>query len=148
MGWIGGAVLLSSAVVTLAVATGSAQAHRVACFESVNPHGVNIPPAGQTPPGNGPGQNEDGFWLLSTPGSDGRIVVVDLGTGTEFGPYANGTTIKYTQAPGATPHEQSIGSDMGQAGAVATHIFGQGDMGVHAVGSDPIKVCLVPPPPK
>ena len=62
--------------------------------------GVN--PAGHEPKGS----NEDGFWrLLATDAVDPnpQIFVVDSGTGTIFGPYPNGTNIKYTEANGATP---------------------------------------------
>jgi hypothetical protein len=80
------------------------------------------------------------------------IYVVDSGSGTVFGPFASGTTIKYTQAPGATPSIKAIGSTNGQAGAIAWHIIGNGDMQVYAVddsGNQSATVaCLVPPPPK
>jgi hypothetical protein len=69
-----------------------------------------------------------------------------------FGPYASGTTIKYTQAPGATPSEKTIGSPNGQAGAVTVHLKGTGDAFVFATdasGNESATVsCLVPPPPK
>lgn len=105
--------------------------------------GVN--PAGHVPNGS----NEDGFWLLlATDAVDPnpQIFVVDSGTGTIFGPYTNGTNIKYTEANGATP-SASPGS-----GAVAWQIKGQGDMQIYAVDgsgnqSAPL-FCLVPPPPK
>jgi hypothetical protein len=117
------------------------------CVESVNPHGQTIPPAGQTPPGNGPGQNEDGFYEIGSDGS-GDVVVTDLGSGTVFGPYPSGTVIKYTQATGATPGEKTIGSDNGQAGAVTVHITGTGDFSVTPVGGGTSVTCLVPRPPK
>jgi hypothetical protein len=118
-----------------------------ACVETVNPHGENVPPAGSTTlPGPSGGQNEDGFYLIgSNTGVD--VFVVDLGTGTVFGPYPSGTVVKYTQSPGATPNEKKIGSDSGQAGAVEVHIQGQGDMGVRTADSGVVE-CLVPPPPK
>jgi hypothetical protein len=120
------------------------------CKEYVNPHGKTIPPAGLTPPGTNPrgGENPDGFYQVgSTGGVD--VYVVDLGSGIRFGPYPGGTTIKYTQAPGATPGAKSIGSDTGQAGAVEVHITGTGDFEiVPAVGDGPTQTCLVPPPPK
>jgi hypothetical protein len=105
--------------------------------------GVN--PAGQEPKGS----NEDGFWLLSATDAvdpNPQIFVVDSGTGTTFGPYTNGTNIKYTEANGATP------SATAGSGAVAWQIKGQGDMQIYAVDgsgnqSDPL-FCLVPPPPK
>jgi hypothetical protein len=117
------------------------------CEESVNPHGQTIPPAGSsTLPGPQGGQNEDGFYLISsTTGVD--VIVVDTGSGTEFGPYPSGTVVKYTEANGATPTEKTIGSTSGQAGAVLVHITGTGDMGVRTSDSG-ITVCFVPPPPK
>jgi hypothetical protein len=110
-----------------------------ACVPGVNPAGKNIPNA----------QNEDGFWQLNATDAvdpNPQIFVVDSGTGTVFGPYANGTNIKYVQAPGATP------SATPGSGAVAWLIKGQGDMQIFAVDgsgnqSDPLS-CLVPPPPK
>jgi hypothetical protein len=116
------------------------------CQEYVNPHGQNIPPAGATLPGPNGGQNDDGFYLISS-NVGTPVRVVDLGTGTTFGPYDSGTVVKYTQAPGKTPSEQKIGSDNGQAGAVLVHITGQGDMGVESIDGN-IVSCLVPPPPK
>ena len=118
-----------------------------ACDEGTNPHGKNVPKATN--------QNPDGFYLLTGADNldaDPEIWVVDSGSGTVFGPYASGTTIKYTQAPGATPSEKSIGSSKGQAGAVMVHITGTGDALVYATDSSgnvsaPAS-CLVPPPPK
>jgi hypothetical protein len=129
-----------------------ASAHVPQCTEYVNPHGQNIPPAGSTTlPGPNGGQNEDGFYLI---GSDvgTPVTVVDAGTGTSFGPFPSGTVVKYTQAPGATPSEQPMGSnngqsDNGQAGAVFVHITGQGDMNVVSIDGA-VTSCLVPPPPK
>jgi hypothetical protein len=124
-----------------------ASAHQPACVESVNPHGQTIPPAGSTTlPGPRGGQNEDGFYLISS-NTGVAVFVVDQGSGATFGPYPSGSTIKYTQAPGSTPSEKTIGSDSGQAGAVIVHITGTGDMGVRTADSG-IVSCLVPPPPK
>jgi hypothetical protein len=128
--------------------SGTAFAHIPACVENVNPHGQTIPPAGlTTAPGTNPnsGQNDDGFYLISS-NTGLPVVVVDLGSGTTFGPYPSGTVVKYTQAPGATPSAKSIGSTNGQAGAVFVHITGTGDMGVRIEGST--VSCLVPPPPR
>jgi hypothetical protein len=137
------------ALAMLAVTAAPASAHTPQCAENVNPHGQNIPPAGfTTAPGTNPnsGQNDDGFYII---GSDvgTPVMVVDLGTGTTFGPFDSGTVVKYTQAPGKTPSEEKIGSTNGQAGAVLVHITGQGDMGVESVDGT-IVSCLVPPPPK
>ena len=129
-------------------ASGTASAHVPACVESFNPHGQTIPPAGwSTSPGTNPnsGQNDDGFYLIRSDSGE-PVFVVDLGSGTIFGPYPSGSTVKYTQAPGATPNAKSIGSTNGQAGAVVIHITGTGDMGVRIEGNT--ITCLVPPPPR
>jgi hypothetical protein len=117
------------------------------CQETVNPHGQTTPPAGSTTlPGPRGGQNEDGFYLVSSStGED--VFVVDSGSGTVFGPYPSGTVVKYTEANGATPSAKKIGSTNGQAGAVLVHVTGTGDMGVRTSTSG-ITVCLVPPLPK
>ena len=138
-----------AALALVAVPAGPASAHVPQCVESVNPHGQTVPPAGfTTSPGTNPnsGQNDDGFYLISSDvGTD--VFVVDLGSGTVFGPFASGTVVKYTQAPGSTPSEKTIGSDNGQAGAVEVHITGTGDMGVRSIDGNTVS-CLVPPPPK
>src|SRR3954447_23231014 len=141
-------LLISAIAFAPVVAIASpAAAHRPACVENVNPHGQNVPPAGSTTlPGPNGGQNEDGFYKISSD-TGVQVFVVDQGSGTVFGPYPSGSTIKYTQAPGSTPSEKKIGSDNGQAGAVITHITGTGDMGVKTSDSGVIS-CLVPPPPK
>jgi hypothetical protein len=126
----------------------AASAHVPACVESVNPDGQNNPPAGlTTSPGTNPnsGQNDDGFYLISS-NTGLPVIVVDLGSGTTLGPFPSGSTVKYMQAPGATPNAKNIGSANGQAGAVVVHITGTGDMGVRIEGST--VSCLVPPPPR
>ena len=131
----------------LAVPAQPAFAHNPQCVEFVNPHGQTIPPAGSTTlPGPNGGQNEDGFYKISSDVGT-QVFVVDLGSGTIFGPYASGTVVKYTQAPGSTPSAKKIGSDSGQAGAVEVHITGTGDMGVKSIDGNIVN-CLVPPPPK
>lgn len=122
-----------------------------ACTESVNPHGKNIPKAGQ----KSPGQNEDGFYELTAEEEleEGQgIYVLDLGSGHVFGPFANGDVVKYTQASGAEPTMKKMGSENGKAGAVSYHLTGQGDFAVYTSdGSDnesDHQVCLVPEPPK
>ncbi len=81
--------------------------------------------------------------------SGSATIVLDTGSGTVFGPFPSGTKIKYTQAPGATPSQQTIGSAQGQAGAVQYHITGTGDASVYPTGEpDHAVSCLVPPPPK
>jgi hypothetical protein len=131
------------------LSAGTAQAHHAFCTETVNPHGQTTPPAGSTTlPGPNGGQNEDGFYLLSTD-SGVDVFVLDTGSGTVFGPFPSGTKIKYTQAPGATPGQEKIGSTQGQAGAVQYHITGTGDASVYPTGEpDRAVSCLVPPPPK
>jgi hypothetical protein len=109
-----------------------------ACVPGVNP-------AGHEPKGS----NEDGHWRLNVTDAvdpNPQIFVVDSGTGTVFGPYPNGTNLKYVQAPGVTP------SATPGPGAVSWLIKGKGDMQIFAVDgsgneSDPLS-CLVPPPPK
>jgi hypothetical protein len=136
-------------VLALGIA-GTAQAHRATCVETTNPHGQNVPPAGfTTEPGTNPksGQNDDGFYELGTTSGEDVVFVEDGGSHTIFGPFPVGTKIKYTQAPGAKPEEKKIGSENGEAGAVAAHITGTGDMFVFS--GDGVRVaCLVPPPPK
>ncbi len=142
-------LLPMAAVAAMVMPSGSAWAHVPACVENVNPHGQTIPPAGfTTSPGTNPrsGQNDDGFYLISS-NTGVSVFVVDLGSGTTFGPYASGTVVKYTQAPGATPSVKDIGSTNGEAGAVFVHITGTGDMGVRTSDSGPV-TCLVPPPPR
>jgi hypothetical protein len=118
------------------------------CEETTNPHGQTVPPAGSTTlPGPKGGQNEDGFYRVSS--ADGSpVFVVDTGSGTVFGPFPSGTKIKYTEANGATPSQKKIGSTSGQAGAVSWHITGTGDAAVFSVTDPTLVPCLVPPPPK
>jgi len=133
----------------MALFAGMAQAHQGICTETTNPHGQTTPPAGSTTlPGPNGGQNEDGFYLISSnTGKD--VFVKDLGSGTIFGPFPSGTKIKYTQAPGATPSSKKIGSTTGQAGAVKYHITGTGDALVYPTGEpNHGALCKVPPPPK
>ncbi len=44
------------------------------------------------------------------------MFVTDTGSGTVFGPFPVGTTIKYTEANGATPSSKKMGSSNGEAG--------------------------------
>src|SRR4051812_40582959 len=140
-------VMALASIAAVGLFAGAAQAHQGICTETTNPHGQNVPPAGSTTlPGPNGGQNEDGFYLISS-NTGVNVFVVDQGTGTTFGPYPSGTVVKYTEANGATPSVKSIGSTEGQAGAVLVHIQGQGDMGVRTSDSGVLS-CLVPPPPK
>jgi Mg-chelatase subunit ChlD len=109
-------------------------------------------PAGHTPPaGNNPhsGQNPDGFYVLNvTDNADPnpQIFIHDSDSAAVFGPFANGTTIKLTQAPGATPSQKP------GTGDVDWKIKLKGDAELFFVDasgntSGPV-TCLVPPPPK
>ncbi|MCK5026948.1 MAG: hypothetical protein KAS07_00865 [Candidatus Pacebacteria bacterium] len=128
---------------------------KVACIETTNPHGKNVPPAGHTTlPGSKGGQNEDGFYQLLTKDvvdPNSGIYVKDTESGIIFGPFENGTKIKYTEA-NSLPKKKKIGSDKGEAGDVLWHITGNGDAAVYAVdfsGNESAHVpCLVPPLPK
>ena len=139
--------LLPGFTQTITVEIPDVTAPTVACTEGTNPHGATVPPARN--------QNPDGFYLLTAEDNldpDPMIWVVDSGSGEVFGPYPSGTTIKYTEAPGGTPSEKTIGSANGRAGAVTVHLTGTGDAVVHATdasgnASDPTW-CLVPPPPR
>ncbi len=123
------------------------------CTESVNPSGKKIPPAGSTTlPGAKGGQNEDGFYEII--GSDAEDSTVDVfvtnaSGSVTFGPFAPGSVVKITEAPGATPSSKPMG---GADSAVAAHIRLDGDAFVYAVDSfgefSPVVSCLVPPPPK
>jgi hypothetical protein len=127
----------------------------VSCVESVNPHGSNIPPAGSTTlPGAKGGQNEDGFYrLIAVDAVDPhpQIFVGTAATPALFGPFASGTTVKITEAPGGTPAIKPMGSSDGQAGAVSAHIRLNADALITAFdasGGAASVTCLVPPPPK
>ena len=103
-------LVLGTLVLTaiLIAGTGTASAHVPFCEESVNPHGQNTPPAGSTTlPGPNGGQNEDGFYKI---GSDVGTDVTIVTGGVTFGPFASGSVVKYTQAPGASPTQKTIGS--------------------------------------
>lgn len=120
------------------------------CIESVNPAG-KVPKA---PGKGGQGQNQDGFYMIGAtddvwPDDSLQILVQDDETGTVFGPYPNGTVIKYVEANGATPSERSIGGPNSQ---VDVKIKGQGDASVFAIDGSGNESegtsCLVPPAPK
>lgn len=117
------------------------------CTPADNPAG-NEPQAGN----RSPGQNEDGYYQLTALDAvdpDPEIFLVDTGSGTVFGPFTHGTTVKYTQSPGATPTQKQIG---GPGSQVQWHIKGTGDAAVFAVdasGNESAQVrCLVPPQPQ
>ena len=111
------------------------------------------PPSAGCPEGPNPGgavpasKNPDGFFRLT--GSDlvdtaPQIWLRDTGSGTVFGPYADGQKIKYTQN-GATPSVKPMPGGI-------LKITGTGDAAVWATdfsgnSSAPV-MCLVPRPPK
>ena len=117
----------------------------VACRPTTNPSGNNIPPAGSNPKS---GQNPDGFYVLLAiddvdPNPD--ITVSDTGSSFVAGPYASGTKIKLTQAPGAKPNVKP------GPGEIDWHITLKGDAVVTATdgsGNSASVQCNVPPPPK
>ncbi len=123
------------------------------CVESVNPSGKKVPPAGRTTlPGPKGGQNEDGFYQLI--GEDAEdttadVFVTNASGSAVFGPFASGSVVKITEAPGATPSSKPMG---GPNSAVVAHIKLDSDASVFAVDSlgwvSPVVSCLVPPPPK
>ena len=110
----------------------------VACAEGMNPGG-HVPNA----------HNQDGFFELQATDivdPDPVIWVRDTGSGTVFGPYDDGQTIKYTEAPGGKPSQKALG---GSSGII--HLKGTGDAEMFAADfsgnvSAPAS-CLVPPPP-
>jgi hypothetical protein len=103
----------------------------VACLETVNPNGRKIPPAKVK--GN---ENKDGFFELLADDicdPEPQIYLEDTGSGTIFGPFGNGTNIKFTVDADAMVEMKKMGSDKGRAGAIAWHIIGNGDACVSAV---------------
>lgn len=122
----------------------------VACNETTNPHGENIPRAGQ----KSPGQNEDGFYQLSAVDNmdpNPQIFVSDANGSGPFGPFSDKDNVKLTEAPGATPRMKPMGSSNGQAGTVIAHIILTGDAIVKALdaaGNMASTFCFVPPPNK
>ena len=124
----------------------------VACVETVNPSGKNVPKA------PGTGQNEDGFYQLRAKAAvppAPSIFLVDTGADNAFGtaddfvygPFSSGTRVKYTEANGITPPDIKPGP-----GAIAFRIKGNGDAAVFAVDAvgnvSAPAACRVPPPPK
>ncbi len=96
------------------------------CVQTVNPNGKKIP---QAPGKGGQAQNQDGFYVLGGaddvwPSDSLVLYVTDDGSGTVFGPYAIGTTIKYTEDIDASPEAKRIG---GPNSATDWHIIGNGD---------------------
>lgn len=105
----------------------------VACDPGVNPAGKPVP-----------GYQSAGFYKLTAadnlPGV--TVTVSDTVPTASFGPYAPGTYIKLTQAPGATP------SAVPFSGAVDWHITLKGDAkltATDAAGNTATATCTVPP---
>ena len=139
--------LLDGFTQTVTVGINDVTAPQGSCVEGTNPHGKNVPKATN--------QNPDGFYLLTAEDNvdpNPQLFVVDSETGEIFGPFDSGTTIKYTEANGASRSEKKIGSTNGKAGAVMSHLTGQGDALLVAVDSSgnvsDAVACLVPPPPR
>ena len=113
------------------------------CVETVNPHGKNVPPAGQ----KSKGQNEDGFYqLLAVDDNDPnpQLFVSDINGSGPFGPFSSGDNVKITEAPGGTPDSKSMGSGNGQPRSGGDALVTATD----AAGNSTTTSCLVPPPPK
>lgn len=123
------------------------------CLPTVNPKGQKQPQA----PGNGvQGQNQDGFYQFAMlPGYAGELVRIrDTGSSAVFGPFANGTRIKWVEANGATPTIAPMAGNNGSganATAVDFEIRARGDAKAFFVDEKGVEVsvtCLVPPFPK
>lgn len=129
------------------------------CLPTVNPHGNTEPQA----PGNGNGgMNQDGFYVFGTlPSALGEEVWIrDDGSGVVFGPFDDGTRIKWVEANGSEPSISDMGSNNGnggaggnngQASAVDYQIKAQGDAQAFFVDENGVEVsvtCLVPPAPQ
>jgi hypothetical protein len=123
----------------------------VACTECANPAGKNVPGENRSANAKSKAVNPDGFYLLSAKDNCDPSPMLWVGTKASpklFGPFASGTTIKLTQAPGATPSIKPMG---GPTSAVPWHITLPTDAVVSSVdasGNVGVAVCLVPPPPK
>lgn len=121
-------------------------APEAACVPTTNPSGNNVPSAGNNPAS---GQNPDGFYELTAVDAvdpNPEITIHDSGSSAVFGPFADGTKIKLTQAPGATPSQKP------GPGVIDWHIKLKGDALMFATDASgnvagPIS-CNVPPPPK
>ena len=123
-------------VQTVRIAVNDVTAPTAACGPGVNP-------AGKTPPGYA----SAGFYrLLASDNLPGvSVTVSDTASSASFGPYAPGTTIKLTQAPGATP------SAVPGSGAVDRNVTVKGDLLVtatDAAGNTATATCAVPPKQK
>jgi hypothetical protein len=126
------------------------------CQPTVNPHGQTPPAA---PGRGGQGMNQDGFYLFGILPSDTteQIRVRDDGSGTVFGPFADGTRIKWVEANGAQPSITPMAGNNGRSGrrgqatAVDFQIIARGDAQAVFVDERGIEIretCLVPPAPQ
>lgn len=123
------------------------------CLPTVNPHGKKEPQA----PGGGSAMNEDGFYIFGAlpAGSGEQVMIRDDGSGVVFGPFDDGTRIKWVEANGAEPSITPMGSNNGngngQANAVDYQITAQGDAQAFYIDEKGVEVsvtCLVPPFPQ
>lgn len=121
----------------------------------------NTPPsvrceAGPNPaarvPAASPSANEDGFYrLIGSDLEDGAVsvFVTNANGTTTFGPFASGTVLKITEAPGTMSFRAPIG---GPGSSVVAHVVLDSDALIYAVDSggllSPKTVCTVAPPPK
>lgn len=101
---------------------------------------------GPNPSGNYPqGGDPDGFFMVTASDNVDASVDVwvdDTGSDALFGPYADGTTFKITQAPGATPQAKPF------VGAVDWKLRLKGDAlmtATDAAGNTTTALCEVPP---
>lgn len=117
-----------------------------ACSPTTNPAGNTIPGANASA---NAGMNPDGFYQLLGLDDDGpapQLYVADTESAAIFGPFAAGTTVKITEANGATPRVRP------GAGGIDWHVLLNGDARVYAVdgegGVSADAFCYVPRPPK
>lgn len=111
----------------------------------VTPPSVSCPP-GPNPAGHEPSaDNQDGFFRMvagDIVDASVPVYVMDLGSGTVFGPYPSGTTFKLTQAPGGRVTARPF------TGAVDWKFTFNGDaqlIATDAAGNTATATCLVPP---
>jgi len=124
------------------------------CVETENPHGNKKPTA---PANGGQGQNQDGFYVIGSTSGE-AVFVLDDGSGSAFGPFADGTDIKYTEDDDAVPSVQAMGANNGsgnngenQGNDTDFHVIGTGDalvVYIDGFGNVTTTACLVPPPPQ
>ena len=136
------------ATCTFTVTVNDVQAPVGTCVPTTNPSGNNVPAAGNNPRS---GQNPDGFYqLLGSDNCDApgalALYVKDSGSNYVAGPFAHGTRVKITQAPGGNPTTQPM------AGVVPWHIRLRGDALLvvrDSSGNESVAAaCLVPPAPR